>query len=156
MDTSFHSHNKGIEVLPKDIVSGVDNVLKEINFIFSEKCARRLRKIVGENLHAKGWSNSTKINQESNISITSMNKGVALCMQTGNMSRFYADLLKLQLLYTKGKAIGAIYIIPTKSAAQKMGSNVANYLRFVAEIEIFKEIISIPVVVIGIKEDKTK
>lgn len=156
METNIHSHSKGIEVLSKDIVSGVDNVLKEIKFTFSEKCATRLRKIVNEKLHTSGWSNKTKINQESNISITSMNKGVALCMQTGNMSRFYADLLKLQLLFTKGKAIGSIYIIPTKLTAQKMGSNVANFSRFVDEIGIFKEIISIPMVVIGIREDKSK
>jgi len=132
METNIYSHCKGTEVLSKEIILSVDKVLNETSFTFGEKCGRRLRNLISEKLHANGWSNSTKINQESNISITSMKKGVALCMQTGNMSRFYADLLKLQLLFTKGKAIGAIYIIPTKVTAEKMGSNIANYTRFVA------------------------
>ena len=66
------------------------------------------------------------------------------------MSRFYADLLKLEYLYQKGRANSAVYIIPTKKVSKLLGSNVAHFERFTSELKLFTEIITVPLLVIGI------
>ena len=90
------------------------------------------------------------LDANSQISLTSYIDEHILCFQTGNMSRFYADLLKIQYVFEKRKAKVAIYIIPSKEAAKIMGSNIANFERFTFELNLFKEIITIPTIVIGI------
>lgn len=86
----------------------------------------------------------------SQISLTSSNDDHILCFQTGNMGRFYADLLKLQYVFKNKKAKVAFYLIPSKDAAKKIGSNIANFDRFTSELNLFKEIITIPTLVIGL------
>jgi hypothetical protein len=48
------------------------------------------------------------------------------------------------------QAKAAIYIIPSKDAAKKIGSNIVNFNRFTFELNLFKEIITIPTFVVGI------
>ena len=66
------------------------------------------------------------------------------------MSRFYADLLKLQYLFQKGIISKALYLLPSKHNAKIIGSNVANYERMTKELQLFNNIITIPIFVIGI------
>jgi ABC-type siderophore export system fused ATPase/permease subunit len=78
-----------------------------------------------------------------------MHGQIGLCLQTGNMARFYADLLKLQLLFSKGRIRQAVYILPTRRSARVIGENMAQFERLVDELEIFAEVISVPMLVIG-------
>ena len=96
-----------------------------------------------------GWSDKTRIDADTQITVTAMKEQIALCLQTGNMSRMYADLIKLQYLYQKDRATGAFYLVPTKDTAKEMGSNMANLERLTAELKLYRHIISIPIVVIG-------
>jgi hypothetical protein len=144
------SHNFGQHAVPLDIQNPVIQMLEATNFTFEEKCASRLRETVLESLRILGWSSETKIQVGKGISITSMNRRVGLCLQTGNMSRFYADLLKLQTLYQKDRAVSGIYIIPTKQTANIMGDNLAHFERLTEELTLFKHVITMPLVVIGL------
>lgn len=81
-----------------------------------------------------------------------MKDSVGLCLQTGNVGRFYADMLKLQTLYLNGKIESGIVILPTNHAAKLMGDNLANFERFIRELNLYKKIITIPIHVIGIEE----
>jgi hypothetical protein len=112
--------------------------------------SKKLRLKILEDLRSKGWSSKVKISVSSNISVTAMKSNIALCFQTGNMGRFYADLLKLQYLYINDKIVRAFYIIPTKQVAKKMGSNLANFERLVDELKLFEKIITVPVFIIGL------
>ena len=76
-------------------------------------------------------------------------KGIGLCFQTGNVGRIYADLLKLQTLYTKGNITAGIILIPQNQTAKELGSNMANYERLIRELPIFSQVITMPIVVIG-------
>ena len=79
---------------------------------------------------------------------------IALCLQTGNMARFYADLLKLQAQFLDGKITSAIYILPTKRAAKKMGENMANFERMVSELKnLFSKVITVPLLVYGFEQE---
>ena len=74
---------------------------------------------------------------------------LAFQLQTGNISRYAYDLLKLQHLYSKHEIESAILAVPTKTAASKIGSNIANVERIWNEINIFDRFITLPIMLIA-------
>jgi hypothetical protein len=56
----------------------------------------------------------------------------------------------LQYLYKQGRINSAIYILPTKHLASNIGSNLANFERLTTELKLFHEVITLPMLVIGI------
>jgi hypothetical protein len=151
MKFEIYSHCNGDKVVDQKIKVQLLKVLEDANFEIKEGCANELRKFILTQLKTHGWSDDFMLDANSHISLTSFIDEHVLCFQTGNMSRFYADLLKMQFVFKKKKAIAAFYIIPSKDASKIMGSNIANYDRFTNELNLFKEIITIPTIVIGIK-----
>lgn len=69
-----------------------------------------------------------------------------------NVSRIYADLLKLQALYMRETIKAGIVILPTVKAARSFSGNVASLERLERELPIFSQVITMPVVVIGFYE----
>ena len=108
------------------------------------------RDAILEELMVDGWSNQVTINPHASITITSMKDRIGLCLQFGNMARFYADLLKLQHLYCSNRIIGAFYIVPEKAYAKSLGSNLANDDRLTKELSIFETTITVPIMVFGV------
>ncbi len=106
--------------------------------------------ILGTLRNKHGWSDKVKISPDANISITSQKGEVGLCFQTGNMGRFYADLLKLEFLHKQGRIKAAFYILPDKALSKIWGENIANYERLKNEVAIFSEILLTPLLIIGI------
>ncbi|RJS63032.1 BglII/BstYI family type II restriction endonuclease [Priestia filamentosa] len=154
MQTKIFSHNYGEYAVSQEILTPLLSKINNLKFEIKSGCATKLREALLEDLRALGWSGETRIQSNKGITITSMNSDVGLCLQTGNMSRFYADLLKLQTLFQKDRAKCAIYILPTKKSASTMGNNLANFERLTDELTIFKHVISIPILVIGIDINK--
>ena len=152
MAVSIHNHNGGEKIISikifEEMLSSVDNLKSP----FVRGGTPQIRSEILDRLSKYGWSSQVLIDSGSKISITGMLGDVALCVQTGNMSRFYADLLKLQYLYKKNRVKSAFYVIYTNTAAKQVGDNVANFERFVAELIMFKEIVTIPMVVIGFEK----
>ncbi|MCH7914435.1 MAG: restriction endonuclease [Deltaproteobacteria bacterium] len=104
--------------------------------------------IIDELTHL-GWSDRIKVSTKTNITVTSQFGDIGLCLQTGNMGRFYADILKLQTLFREDSIKAGIYVIPTKAEAKNIGSNIAHYDRFVEELNVFAKTITIPLIVFG-------
>jgi len=150
MKIEIYSHCDGEKLVNKEIKESLLKILIDTNFKIKEGCANELRKVILSKLKAVGWSDDFMLDVNSQISLTSSIANHVLCFQTGNMSRFYADLLKIQYVYKKDKTKAAIYIIPSKGAAKIMGSNIAHFDRFTFELKLFEEIISVPTLVIGI------
>jgi len=111
-----------------------------------------IRRAVVDRLTVLGWSDPVRIRSSLGITITAMNQRIGLCLQTGNMARFYADLMKLQLVFVDGVANGAVYVVPTKKAASELGSNLVNFERIVAETRLFQRIITLPLIVVGFED----
>ncbi len=63
----------------------------------------------------------------------------------------YADLLKLQLLFSRKKIAGAILLLYSKVSARELGENLAHFDRLTRELELFKEIITVPALVFGLE-----
>jgi hypothetical protein len=114
---------------------------------------RRIRESILSRLHDLGWSDEVRVNPTSSkIDITSMRGNVGLCFQTGNMSRLYADILKLQTLFADKKIGAAICIVPKRIFAKSLNQNIVNYERFTNELDIFAKTITVPILVYGIQE----
>ena len=145
-----YNHHLGDQAINRTLLDPLIKMLNEEDIVIERKCAPQLRKSIERILQVLGWTGQVKIDKTKGITITSMKENIGLCLQTGNMGRFYADMLKLQTLYVNGKIDAGIYIIPSKQAAVIMGDNIANFDRFIKELELYKKIITIPIHVIGI------
>ena len=153
MNTAVYSHRNGIEVLPNSMLEDILQIFPAINIPTSNLQAPRIRNCIEEGLYRKSWSDKILLDKKSKISITSMKDHIGLCLQTGNVSRTYADLLKLQALFVRGSIQCGIIIVPTGDAARKMAQNMASYERLVYEVStVFPQVITMPLVVIGFYE----
>ena len=150
MKVEVYSHSQGEQRVDPRIKAEVISTLDNLNFPIRKGCADKLRKSILSVLGTHGWSDEFKLDSDSQISLTSSLHDHLLCLQTGNMGRFYADLLKMQYVFSNRHAKAGFYILPSKEAAKKMGSNIAQFDRFTKELNLFKHIITIPILVLGI------
>jgi len=59
------------------------------------------------------------------------------------------DLIKMEYLYRKNKIEATALAVPTKSAAEIIGSNIANVDRLWSEIQLFDRIITVPILLLA-------
>ena len=149
MTTQIYDHRSGLKIVPKDIITNVVSTIESLNPPLSKNSVAAIKEAVREKMEKFGWSGEYGLDTSSRITISSYLKGVGLCFQTGNIGRVYADLLKLQTLYTKGKITVGIILVPQIKTAKQLGSNMANYERLIRELPIFSQVITMPIVVIG-------
>lgn len=150
LEIKQYSHNWPSENLIDQNIQEVVDVIKGINLTIEKGCSSKLRDQILDKLLLLGWTRKISISYRSKISITAIKNQLGLCIQTGNISRFYADFLKLQYLYSNRKITKGIYIVPTLKNAKIMGVNMANFERIKSETNLFSEIITLPILIIGI------
>lgn len=156
MRTIIYNYRSGQEIIPKDVINGVTQLIDGLDYSLGKYEIKNFKDDLSAQLATLGWSGKVSLSSKSNISITAMLKNIGLCTQTGNMARMYADLMKLQALYMDDKIKAAVFVIPTKACANSFGGNVANYERFLNELtNIFSKVITVPMLIIGFdnKED---
>lgn len=146
-------HQEKLSQIDKSIIQNIRDTLQALEWQ-KRHSSKDFRDTLLKSLGTFGWSNRVRIDQRSKINITSVLNDVGLCLQTGNMSRFYADLLKLETIYRKEIIQGAIYILPDKDWAKKLGANRANFERLVEELKIFEATVTIPIMIFGISGEK--
>lgn len=149
MRTQIFDHRSGLKVVSNSIISDVEKIIWDINPTLSKNTVAGIKESIRERLEKEGWTGEYRLDASSRITISSYLKGVGMCFQTGNVGRIYADLLKLQTLYTKGNITAGIILIPQIKTAKALGSNMANYERLIRELPIFSQVITMPIVVIG-------
>ncbi len=151
MKYQTYSHHFADKIIDSDLKSKFLETVTNLEITYDKGMTRSLRNDIKEAIELIGWSESVEIVEGTHISITSYNDKHGLCLQTGNMSRFYADIIKLQHLYLNNKIKAAFYLLPSKQTAKKLGSNIAHFDRFTKEIDIFKKTITVPILVIGME-----
>lgn len=154
MDVHLYAHEAGDIVVSSKYQQEVKDVIAGIGWRLQRNCAKKLRTEILEGLQSCGWSNQVRIRSSHGLTLTSVKNKIGLCLQTGNMARFYADLIKLQAQYADGKLDAAIYIVPTRDAAKSMGSNIANFERLTNELGLYRSFITIPMVVVGFSQEQ--
>lgn len=148
MKLKIEEHKNGLKVIPTYIEEEVKAAITESRHLNKASTARAsILKNLRDN---HGWSGTAKLSPDAKITITSRKGKYGLCVQTGNMARFYADLLKLEYLYKEGIVDAAVFVVPTKELAEAWGSNICHSKRLANELKIFSKIISIPMLIIGI------
>ncbi len=152
MDITIHSHRSGKSVVPKDVMTQIENILTGLDIKMSHYGAPDIKKAISKELKHNGWPKDILLDNQSKITITSKMNEVGLCVQLGNVSRVYYDLLKLQALFTKGFISSGIIVVPISEAAKILGSNLASYERLVKELSIFNQVITMPLVIVGLSE----
>ncbi len=150
MRFEVYNHRESSKALSEGIKEEIGSVLNSANGNYGS--APVARKAILQQLFRKGWSDEVKIDAESRITITSIKRDIGLCLQFGNMGRFYSDLLKLQHLFSNKRIKAAVYILPEKAYALDLGSNLANFNRLTQELSIFESTITIPISVYGVWE----
>lgn len=155
MKIETFSHRNGQNVVPDEYVQNISSIINNIYYQGKRTSATDIRREIIRGLGLNGWSNEYRLDIESKISITSFRNKIGMCLQTGNVSRIYADLLKLQALFIKDKINAGIIILPQKRLANELASNMANYERLVSELTIFSQVITIPLVIIGFDKEGT-
>ena len=109
-------------------------------------------------LTRRGWSGEVFLSSESKITISGQRGDIGLALQFGNVSRIYADLLKLQSMFLDAKLRGAVVIVPAWSflaSLSKSGGtdNRCNLDRIKRELPIFSLVITMPIAFYGIDRD---
>jgi len=144
------SHKSAERIITAQLAEQTEAVLTNANLELVRRSSAKVRSELLESLQLKGWSDKVRISAKRGLTLTAKYGKTALCLQTGNMARFYADLLKLQAQFIDGKISSAIYVIPTKAAAKKMGDNLANFERLTEELtDLFSKVITVPLLIYG-------
>lgn len=149
MFVETYLHHNPQDTIPTSVMDDVSNCLNQIK---QAECqiTQKYRARILHGLSKSGWSKNVRVSVESRISITGKLGSIGLCVQTGNMGRFYADLLKLQAMFNHNDLSAAIYIVPRMHFAKRMNQNLANYERLTKELLIFDSVITVPIVVFGV------
>lgn len=146
-----YSHCAGDKELGASRHKEIAEAIAEIAVKPKQGAASKVREAFLDSLKGRGWSSEVAVAKGSDMTITSMKDGVGLCLQTGNMARMYADLIKLQTLYLNNAIKAAAIVVPSNPMAKLLGSNVADAKRLERELSIFKKAYNVPTVVFGLE-----
>ena len=144
-----YDHCGGIAAIPQTLCDEVEDALVRCKIKPALRAAPTIRDDIMPRLIRAGWSDEVSVSIGSQITITSTRSNVGLCLQTGNMSRLYADLMKLQKLFLDNSIKAGIMAVPNAEAARALGQNIANYTRLTKELEIFRKVVHMPLIVYG-------
>ncbi|MBO4227399.1 BglII/BstYI family type II restriction endonuclease [Bradyrhizobium neotropicale] len=142
----MYSHQGASEALPAGERAEIESAIASCHVAIRRGAATEIRDRITSHLGRKGWPGEFQVEPPSKITIASLKNGVGLCVQTGgNMSRMYADLLKLQKLYMEDRVKSGAFVLPTAQAARDIGDNIANASRLQTELTIFRKVIHMPI-----------
>ena len=153
MITETYNHRNGEDVIPISQIHEIRNLVENYRKKIGLYKIGDFKAYLLPELKKHGWSDEYYLDRTSNITITAIKEKTGLCVQTGNMARTYADLIKLQAIYMKSSITGGILILADNECAKEFGANVANFQRCVRELKIFDQVITIPLIIIGFNNE---
>lgn len=151
MKHSIRSHCAGSNVVQEYIQEEIAQAISQVEIKTGPKAAPKIRDAILSSLKSNGWTGKYPVAKGSDITITSFRDEVGLCLQTGNIARMYADLIKLQTLYLDNAIKSAIIIVPSEPLARSLGSNIAQAKRLEKELDIFKKAYHVPTIVFALE-----
>ena len=146
---AFSLHNGDAEWERRNLTDWITDLFAAPSIEVAPGCTGCIRTHIRDELTVAGWSFNPRIEPLYDLSVTGMYRDLAFQIQTGNISRAIYDLVKLQYLYTQKKIEAAALAVPTKAAAEIIGSNVANADRVWSELQLFDRIITVPMLLVA-------
>ena len=115
--------------------------------------AVELNKLIDELFKQRGWEFHPRVTDDKVTSLQAdFKKGrVQVEVQFGNMARWYTDVFKFQVSYSRDLIDVGILVVPTQSFANTIDENVAYFERVTRELPYAKMSITLPIWVIGIQ-----
>ncbi|WP_287914875.1 hypothetical protein [Comamonas sp.] len=145
------SHCDGEKCVPAATRQDITAAIAAVSTKAGPGAATAIRSQIISKLKALGWSGEIKLAADSDMTITSTKNDIGLCLQTGNMSRIYADLIKLQTMYLNNHIKAAAILVPSLEAAKLLGSNIAQAKRLERELTIFKKAFHVPTIIYALE-----
>ena len=146
-----YSHRNGkVEWEKRELDEWITDVFNAPSTTLEAHATNAIRSHVRSELTNQGWSDEVPIAPNfTGVTIFSQKDDLAIQIQTGNVSRVFYDLVKLQYLFIRNKIEAAALAVPTKTGAQLLGSNIANFERLCAELQLYDRVITVPILVIA-------
>ena len=153
-----HYHQNADSRIPVTILREVETALHSIPGPVGMIAPKAVTTPVREELTRRGWSEEVLLSRDSKITISGQKGDIGLAVQFGNISRIYADLLKLQSLFLDAKLRGAIVIVPSWKLLHLLSKtggtdNRCNLERIKRELPLFSLVITIPIAFYGIDKE---
>lgn len=145
------SHCDGDKCIPANHQDDITKAISSVSAKVERGAATIIRGQILSKLKILGWSGEVKLASDSDMTVTSTKSDVGLCLQTGNMSRMYADLIKLQTMYLDNQINAAIILVPSQEVAKLLGSNIAQAKRLERELAIFRKAYHVPTLVYALE-----
>ncbi|MGE4404013.1 hypothetical protein [Pseudomonas sp.] len=146
-----YSHCAGDKSVPKSHQKDIAAAIDAITIKPMEGGATKIRDSFLITMKSLGWSGEVHVSKDSDMTITSSKESVGLCLQTGNVARIYADIIKLQVLYFDNAISSAAIVVPSQELAKVLGKNIAQAKRLQRELEIFKKAYHVPTLVYALE-----
>lgn len=146
------SHCDGDKYVSDSVRKSVQGAVTGVKTKAAKGASTKVRHEIMARLTVDGWAKAPKFAIDSDMSITSMRDGVALCLQTGNVARWHSDLIKLQSMYLDGKITAASMIIPGDAVSKKFNSNVISDTRLKRELAVFKKVYTVPTLIFVLED----
>jgi hypothetical protein len=135
----------------KAIKSKIENIIFPIPS--GDNSPQALRAFWSARFMADGWAKNYAL-PNSNLTISYFAEEVGVCVQLGNISRLYADLLKLELLYRLGRIRLGVLVVPTDDYAISLGSNYTSLSRASRDIRTLEQALGLPLLLISVDADR--
>ncbi|MFC1618913.1 BglII/BstYI family type II restriction endonuclease [Candidatus Neomarinimicrobiota bacterium] len=150
---SRYNHLSAVEIIKSksQIAEEVESIFNNSTIKFFRGLTKSTKKDINTRFNNYGWADKIRVGTErSRLTISFLKSRVGICVQFGNVSRTYADILKLCYLGNNGIIDAGIIAVPSQVESRKLGTNYARYDRLEREFELFRSIINIPVLVLGL------
>jgi len=145
-----YSHHGGVDLWrDRDLYEWLTDVFEAPAIHVGARTTADIRTHLRHELEKEGWGFNVRVDAESDLTVFARNSDLVVQLQTGNISRYAYDILKIQHLYAKQEIEGAALALPTRDAAEAIGSNIANVERIWNELNIFNRVITVPLLVIA-------
>ena len=150
-----YSHHHGQEALvEKGLDVEVRNLVNIQEIGMSRRGTKMINNAVEKRLSDMGWALDVRVQTNYRLDINGYKNRVGLTVQTGNIVRAFYDLMKFEVMYKNDRLDVAVLVVPTAGAARVLGSNIANFTRVTNELGLFRHIITVPCLVLGIDESE--
>jgi hypothetical protein len=132
------------------ILREITEAVQDSNLKFGRDTPQQIKRIVADHFNQRGWADRVKVSEKTNLTINFMKNRVGICFQIGNVARMYADILKLLALSQGGKIDVGVIIVPDEHESKLLGANYTRFDRLKKEMQVFSEIITLPILVISL------
>ncbi len=147
---AVYSHRNGVEVWKsRDLYEWATDIFAAPNAKVQPRATRTIRAHVMHELETDGWAFGVSVDAEVELKVFARKGDLAFQLQTGNISRYAYDVLKMQHLYQKREIESAVLAVPNRQASRQLGSNIASAERIWGELDVFDRIVTLPIMVIA-------